>query len=203
MKLSNKAGSCLLIIVLAWNPCYAELSDRDKPVHLEADRVSIDDARQTATFEGNVQLVQGTMTIHSDKLVVAQYKDGNTHGTATGNPASFRQKREGTDEYVEGYGNRIEYDTRDGTVELFGQARMKRQQDEVRGDYIIYNSKTEIFQVRGAPGTDSAAPNKPLSDQGKGRVRVIIQPKHVAPDHAPAPLTIRPDDSLSNPEENR
>jgi lipopolysaccharide export system protein LptA len=203
MKLSNKTSGILLILALAWNPCYAELADRDKPVHLEADRVSIDDARQIGTFEGNVQLIQGTMAIRGDKLVVVQFKDGNTHGTSTGNPASFRQKREGMDEYIEGYGNRIEYDTREGIVELFGQARLKRQQDEVRGDYIIYNSKTEIFQVRGAPGKESETPGKPRADQGGNRVRVIIQPKHVAPDHAPAPLTIRPDDSLENPEENQ
>lgn len=203
MRLLNKPGIALLFLALVWNPCYAELADRDKPVHVEADQVSIDEARQIATFEGNVQLVQGTMNVHGDKLVVVQDKDGNTHGTVTGNPASFRQKREGVDEYVEGYGNRIEYDTRNGTVEFTGQARMKRQQDEVRGDTITYNSKTEIFEVHSAPGKDSAASGNPPGEPGSNRVHVIIQPRHAGPVPAPSPLTIKPDDTLKIPEENR
>lgn len=39
----------------------AEKADREKPVNLEADRVTIDDAKQVATFEGNVVLTQGTL----------------------------------------------------------------------------------------------------------------------------------------------
>ncbi len=203
MKLSNKPIAALFILALAWTPCHAELADRDKPVHLEADRVSIDDARQTGTFEGNVQLTQGTMSIRGDKLVVVQYQDGNTHGTATGNPASLRQKREGSDEYIEGFGDRIEYDTREATIELFGHARMKRQHDEVRGDYIIYNSRTEIFQVRSGPDKSANPPGNTQPQQGRDRVRVIIQPRHAAPGQPLPPLSIKPDDTLSYPEENR
>lgn len=200
MRLLNKPGLALLVLAWAWNPCYAELADRDKPVHVEADRVTIDDAKHVATFDGNIQLVQGTMIIRGGKLVVVQDKDGNTHGTVTGNPASFRQKREGVDEYIEGYGNRIEYDTRDGTVELIGQARMKRQQDEVRGDYITYNSKTEIFNVRSSDGGGAAPAGNASGQHGADRVHVTIQPKHIGPLPAPAPLTIKPDTTLGNPE---
>ena len=190
-----KHAIALLCLALACNPVHAERADRDKPVHLEADQVNIDDAKQVSTFEGKVLLTQGTLTIRGDKLVVVQDKDGFSHGTATGHPASFRQKREGVDEYVEGYGERIEYDTRGETVDLFGQARMTSKQDEVRGDHIAYNSKTEIFQVHSAPGSPSDA-------SGKGRVRVILQPKGAA--HAPpgAALTIKPSDTLAPPHNN-
>ncbi len=101
---------------------------------------------------------------------MVQDQNGFAHGTATGHLASFRQKREGFDEYVEGYGERIEYDTQSETVDFFGQARMIRKQDEVRGDHITYNAKTEIFQVH-------SAPNQAADASGKGRVRVILQPK--------------------------
>ena len=55
----------LLCLTLACHAptSYAEQSDRNKAVHLEADKLSIDDAKQTSTFEGNVQLSQGTMMI--------------------------------------------------------------------------------------------------------------------------------------------
>jgi lipopolysaccharide export system protein LptA len=181
---------CLLLV---GNPCFAERADRDKPVHLEADQVSMDDARQVSTFLGKVLLTQGTMAIHGDKLVVVQDKNGFSHGTATGHLASFRQKREGFDEYVEGYGERIEYDTHTETVDFFGQALMTRKQDEVRGDHITYSAKTEIFQVHGTPGQVS-------DDSGKGRVRVTLQPKGNSAPHAGEPLPIKPSDSMSQPD---
>ncbi|MBI5659541.1 MAG: lipopolysaccharide transport periplasmic protein LptA [Nitrosomonadales bacterium] len=178
--------------------CHAERADRDKPMHLEANRVSIDDANQISTFEGNVQITQGTMTIRGDKIVVTQDKDGFTHSTATGQPANFRQKREGMDEYAEGFGETIKYDARSETVDLFGRARVKREQDEVSGEHITYNSRTEVFQVHGAQADASGSP---AGTQGKGRVRAIIQPKSKSAGTAPAePVTITPADTLARPE---
>lgn len=160
----------LLPVWLLWMPaCYAEHADRDKPVHIEADQLLIDDARQISTFEGNVKLSQGTMLIRGDKIVVVQDKDGFKHGTAYGHAASFRQKREGLDEYVEGDSERIEYDTHAETINFYGQAHLKRDMDEVRGEHIVYSAKTEIFQVTGTGKNTEKAQQK--------RVHAILQPK--------------------------
>lgn len=169
----------------------AERADREKPINLEADTVTLDDIKRVSIYQGNVQLTQGTLLIRSDKLSVSEDKQGFQHGTAHGNPAYFRQKREGFDDYVEGYGGRIEYDGKQEKVELFGQARMKRDQDEVRGDYISYDIKTEFFKVLGG-GTKVANPNNP-----QGRVRVMILPKPKA--DTPAPATLKPAEDIANP----
>jgi lipopolysaccharide export system protein LptA len=186
---------CLLLILLAPATALAEQADRDKPINLEADTVTVDDATKISTYQGNVQLTQGTLLIRADKLVVKEDAGGLQHGTAYGNPASFRQKREGLDEYVEGYGLRIEYDGKSDKVELFTQARMKRNQDEVRGNYITYDAKTEFFQVLGG-GKEAAAPGK-----DKGRVRAVIQPK-AKPGKgpaSPAPLPLQGAESIAQP----
>src|SRR4030042_4160152 len=122
--LRNAATLLCLALVCHAPASYAEQADRNKPVHLEAGRLSIDDARQISTFEGNVQLSQGTMMIRGDKVIVTQDKDGVRHGTAIGQPASFRQKREGSADYIEGFAARIEYDAQNATVGLFAAARM-------------------------------------------------------------------------------
>lgn len=181
-----------ILLLLCVQPCAAERADRDKPLHLEADQVLVDDAQQTSTFTGKVKLTQGTMLITGDKIVVVQDKEGFKHGTAYGNPASFRQKREGLDEYVEGYGERIEYDTRAETVDFFVRARLKRDLDEVRGEHITYSAKTEIFQVNG----NGASTEK---EQPK-RVRAILQPKPkqgAASSSVPDTLPIKPSETLS------
>ncbi|CAH1203342.1 Lipopolysaccharide export system protein LptA [Candidatus Nitrotoga sp. BS] len=166
----------------------AELADRDKPMHLEANQLSIDDVKQISVFEGKVQLTQGTMIINADKIVVTQDKEGFKHGTATGQLASFRQKRDNVNGYVEGYGERIEYDSKTAIIDFFGQARVKQDQDEVRGEHITYNSKAEVFQVN--------------STSNKGRVRAIIQPKHKR-SSVGEPLSIKPTTTLVKPNEQQ
>src|ERR1043166_8069498 len=140
------AAAALLAAALAM-PAQAELADRDKPVNLEADRVDIDDAKKIAVFDGKGGLTQGTLVIRGDKMVVKQDQDGFQYGTTFGNLASFRQKREGLDEYVEGWAERIEYDGKADRVQLFPRAQMKRGNDDVRGNYISYEATTDLFQV--------------------------------------------------------
>jgi lipopolysaccharide export system protein LptA len=177
----------LILAVLYMPICFAELADSDKPLYLESDQVLIDDANKTSTFTGNVQLTQGTMLIHGDKIVVVQDKDGFKHGTIYGNTASFRQKREGMDEYVEGSGERIEYDTRSERIDLHGQAHVKRGLDDVRGEHITYNLKTEIFQVSGGETGTSDKPPK--------RVRAILQPKSKKDEANPSIPDMQPSNS--------
>ncbi len=194
--MSRSTNTLLLALLLAWSSLlHAENADRDKPIHLESDTVVIDDAKQTSVFEGQVKLTQGTMLLRADKVVLTQDKQGHQHCTATGNLASFRQKREGSDEYMEGYGERIEYDTLAETVDFFGHARVKRAQDDVQGDHISYSTRTEVFQVSGDAGQ--------AGEPEKGRVHAVIQPKakETANGATPkaAPLSIQPSSTLSEP----
>ncbi|MBZ0104550.1 MAG: lipopolysaccharide transport periplasmic protein LptA [Sulfuricella denitrificans] len=187
------AIGCLIFILFS-AAGHAELADRNKPINLEADTVNLDDANKVSVYQGNVQLTQGTLLIRADKLVIKEDTAGLQHATAYGNPASFRQKREGTDEYIEGYGLRIEYDARIEKAELFTQARMKRNQDEVRGNYISYDAKTELFQVIGG-GREAASPGRE-----KGRVRAVIQPKPKAINTLPpSSLPLRDAENIANP----
>lgn len=187
----------LAISLLVAAPAQAERADRAKPVNLEADRVTVDENKQTATFEGNVVLTQGTLMIRGDRMIVQQDADGFKSGTAHGNLASFRQKREGFDEYVEGYAERIEYDSKADRVQMFNRAYLKKSNDEVRGNYISYDAATEFFRVTGG-GKQAATPGNP-----EGRVRAIIQPKSRdsgAPDAPPLPL--KPAPALATPRAN-
>jgi lipopolysaccharide export system protein LptA len=190
------AAVCVLAaaFVLSALPAAAEKADRDKPVNLEADRVTIDDAKQLAVFEGNVVLTQGTLQIRGDRMEVRQDKEGFKQGTTWGNPASFRQKRDGYDEYIEGWAGRIEYDGRVETLQMYTRAQLKRGQDEVRGDYISYDARSEFFQVTGGPKT--ATPDNP-----GGRVRAVIQPKSKDKPAPGAPVNLKPTEGIAKPRE--
>jgi len=160
-----------LSILSISDKAFAEAADRDKPIDLEADSVKVDDAKQISTYTGNVILTQGTLIIHADKLIVREDKEGFQNSTSLGNPTTFKQKREGKNEYMEGSAQRIEYDGHMDKVQLYTKAWVKRGEDIVHGEYIMYDANAEYAEVIG--GTKS-------SDGGtsSGRVRAIIQPKN-------------------------
>ncbi|MFH1658085.1 MAG: lipopolysaccharide transport periplasmic protein LptA [Pseudomonadota bacterium] len=168
---------CLLLSL----PALAERADRNKPMLLEANRVSIDDAKKIQILEGDVLITKGTMTLKADRVVIKEDQYGFQKGTAFGGKnglARFRQKRDGKEEYVEGEGERIEYNTNSEVVELFHRAWVKSGEDQVRGDYIWYDAVSEKYLVTAGETRDPKAP--------PGRVRVVIQPKGKDSDAKPA-----------------
>jgi len=157
----------VLCAALLVSPAYAEKADRDKPVNLEADSVTLDDISKISVYQGTVILTQGTLTLRADRVQVTQTDSGLDKVIATGRPVAFRQKVDGRDEFIEGFANRIEYNSVNSQLELIGQARLRRNGDELRGEQISYNANTEFYKVVGQPGATTPA----------GRVRAVIRPK--------------------------
>ena len=98
-------------------------------------------------------ITQGTLSIRADRIVFKQNNDNSLSATAYGNPVAIRQKRDGVDEYYEGYAQRVEYDGAKELVELFDRALLKRGQDEIRSNYVSYNTATEVFKAEGREGS--------------------------------------------------
>jgi len=175
------AGAAVVLIALRPGASLAEKADRDKPTQIEANRMSADDARRMSIFEGSVVLTKGTMSVHADRIVVREDADGFRFATATGKPVRFRQKGDPKDRkegvWTDGEALRVEIDDRDEKIEMFERARVTRDQDEVRGDYIFLDQRSEFYSVSAAKG---AAPSSPA-----GRVRAVIQPKNKPAAEAP------------------
>jgi lipopolysaccharide export system protein LptA len=181
------------------SPVSAEKADRDKPVNIEAQRMTYDDLRQVNVFEGQVVLTQGTLTILADRITVRQDPEGFQHGTADKGPngfAYFRQKREGVDEIVQGWGDRIEYDAKGEKADMIGRARFLRGADEVRGNTIRYDGRTEFYSVVGG------GPSSEAQGNADGRVRATIQPRTTGSATPAAPagsLTLKPTGGIATP----
>jgi len=167
-----RAALCATLLAAAL-PCQAEKADRDKPVNLEADKVTVDDINKVHVFEGRVTLSQGTLVIRGDRIVVKQDAEGYQSGVATANPggvAYFRVKRDGKEEYTEGEAERIEHDSKTEVTKFFNRAWVKSGQDEVRGQYIMVDGRNENYSVTSGPA-GTVAPGR------DSRVRAVIQPK--------------------------
>ena len=165
----------------------AEKADRSKPMVVEADKPgSVDLQRQVVVFNGNVVIAQGTMQIRADRVEVRETPDGFRTAVAIGVPgrqASYRQKRDGVDETVEGVADRIEYDSRADTLRLVGNGAVRRLRagvvaDEILGALIVWDNNAELFSVQGG----ASSPANPT-----GRVRAVLAPRADAAVPAPAP----------------
>lgn len=164
--LKNALYAALCAALLA-SPAHADKADRDKPVNIEANTVTLDDVKKISIYQGNVILSQGTLMLRADHVKVTQNADGLDAISATGRPVAFRQKVDGREEYIEGFSDRVEYDSVNGQLELIGQARLRRGGDELRGAQISYNANTEFYSVVGQPNAQTPS----------GRVRAVIRPK--------------------------
>jgi lipopolysaccharide export system protein LptA len=158
----------IVAFALAAPGARAEQADSTKPTQIEANRMHSDDAKRTSTFEGNVVVTRGTLNIRADRIVVRQDAAGNQFATATGNPVRFRQRQdpkppETEGVWLEGEAKRIELDEKAGKIELFDSARVNRGGEEVTGNYILVDQRSDLFSV--TPG------------KGEGRVRLTIPPK--------------------------
>jgi len=155
---------------------FAESADRDKPIQIEANRMSADDVRRMNIFEGNVVFTRGTTSVRAERIVVRQDAEGYQFATAIGTPVHLRQRQDAKPPQTEGVwmdgeALRIEIDDRNGKIEMFEQARVKRGGDEVAGNYIFVDQRSDFFTVR--------SDKSPGKIEGEGRVRAILQPKAV------------------------
>ena len=159
-------------------PAHAERADRLKPLTVEADQGGrVDLQQQVVVFTGNVVVSKGTMVIRAARIEVRQSPAGYDTATAfgaPGRPATFRQKRDGVDEFIDGHAERLEYDGRADSVKFITNASVRRLRgatlaDEISGNLVTYNATTEVFSVSGGAATTAANPG--------GRVRAVLTPR--------------------------
>ena len=169
----------LALLVLA-PTAWAEKADRSKPMEVLADKSgSADLQNQVSRFSGNVVITQGTMVIKADRMEVRLTPDGFHVGTAwgaPGAPVSYRQKRDGVDEHVEGLAERVEFDGKTEVMRFIGNSVVRRVRgsetvDEITGALITWNHGSEQFSVQG--GT-------PTATNPGGRVRAVLSPRPAA-----------------------
>jgi lipopolysaccharide export system protein LptA len=179
---------CAALAVLA-EPALAEKADRTKPIVIEAERDLVaDNQRQVVVYNGNAVLSQGTLILRAERIEVREQADGYRAATALGSrtkPATWRQRRDGVDEIVEGSADRIDFDGKADTVRFTGGATLRRLRgaavaDEINGNVIVWDNVTEVFKVEGG-ATSASNPS--------GRVRAVLSPPA---DTASAPGAAKP-----------
>lgn len=170
-------ASVTLMLVMA-APAQADRSDRLQRINIDAGSALTDLQKQQIVYSGNVVISRGTMVIRADRVEVRQLPSGYYMAVAYGapnRPATFRQKREGVDEYFEGEAERLEYDGKADLVKFVNRAQLRQLRgatlaSDTSGDLIVYDATTEKITVSG----NSA---KPTPANPGGRIRSVLIPR--------------------------
>lgn len=95
--------------------------DNESPIQIESDRLDIAESTGTATFDGNVNVVQGDTVLKTGKLVVYYESSG---GAATGASAIER-------------------------LEASNKVLIQSKSQKASGDRATFNMKTEVLTLTG------------------------------------------------------
>lgn len=183
----NKLAIGFVCCVLACGAARAEKADSLKDLDIKANSGLANTGRNAATIEGDVVLTRGTLIVKAEKAVTREDPEGYTYATfwaAPGKLATFRQKRDGGDLWVEGEAERIEYDGKLEIVKFFSKARVAQLEgakvtQQAVGPYISYDSRTEEVAVLNSVTGESK--------KGGGRVEFTFKSNRKGPPAAPAP----------------
>ena len=137
--------------------------DRKKPIHIAADSAQIDEKTGVTTYTGNVLITQGTMKIQAAKVSLYQKNRAVDRIVATGSPAQFSQQASADQAVTDAFGNSLEYQVKQQTITISGNARVEQDKNKFSGERIVY--QMDKARVNAYGGKDSGQ-----------RVQMIIQP---------------------------
>ncbi|MCY6382781.1 LptA/OstA family protein [Hoeflea prorocentri] len=94
----------------------------DQPIQIESDELKVQDEKGTATFTGNVKVVQGKTMMQAGKMTVHYAKDGGSPTTGT---SSIDR------------------------IDVGGKVYIRSENQEATADSGTFNMKTEIVELTG------------------------------------------------------
>jgi len=160
---------------------------KDQPVEIEAATLEVRDKNKTATFSGNVKVVQGDTTMKCQNLVVFYGQEVGLTGDST--PVTTSKSTPGMPQGAQNI-RRIEarggvtvitkdqsasgdlgiYDLKTKTITLSGNVVVSQGQNVIHGERVV------VDMVTGNARVESASSAGATGAAGPGRVRALIQP---------------------------
>ncbi len=156
-------------LALASSLAWSLPDDRNQPIRIKSDKAESDDSKGISIYQGNVDLVQGSIHLSADKVTIYSKDGGIIRITALGKPAHFQQTQKADDPPMHAYGNSIDYYLDEERIELRENARLEQEQNIFTGERINYDIKERVVNAEG--GTDT--------QKQESRVEMVIQPGKV------------------------
>ena len=170
------AGAALLGLVLTLGlaaPAAAQgalggfRTDPDKPIEVEADSLEVQDAEHTATFIGNVRVVQGDVRMKSDRLTVYYQSRQQGGGSRIEKIAASGNVLVSSPDEQTASGEWANYMVATRQIEMGNSVVLRQGGNVIRGSKLLVDLATGHARVSGGAGGENG---------GNGRVKGLFQP---------------------------
>lgn len=151
-------------------------TDRDQPIHIEADQAVRDQKQGITTYQGKVVMDQGSIHIEADKVVIYSQEKKVSRILATGAPARFQQQPAPEKPVIKANGQRLDYRVADDKLSIEGDASVEQDGSLISGDLINYNIHLAVVEAGALTG-----------EQSQGRVKMVLQPQQTRTDSPAQP----------------
>lgn len=155
----------ILVQVIGIASASAQAIDREQPIDIEADNLTVDEPSGVYTYSGSVQVNQGTLSIFAEVVQIQAQDEEIVRVVASVGPehpelARYEQLRAGEIQKVRGEARTITYHVSEERLEFSGEARLSQgSETTVSGDIVNYDARAGRVQA---------------SSNGNTRVRTTI-----------------------------
>lgn len=156
--------------LLAALEAHALPDDREQPIRISADTVTVDQKTGVTRYQGDVVMLQGGLRIAADRVVV-RYQQGEIQSlSAFGNPVTLRQRAQDGVPEMKASAARLQYSAADRVLHLYDQVALQQGDDVLHSAALHYDLGTNRLQAEGDP---------------QNRVYSVIQPGKPAASERP------------------
>ena len=142
-------------------------TDPDKPIEVEADALEVQDSKHTATFIGNVRVVQGDIRMKSDRLIVYYSGGGQGGGSRIEKIAATGNVLVSSPDEQTASGEWANYMVATRRIEMGNSVVLRQGENVIRGSTLQVDLNTGHARVSGGAGGENG---------GNGRVKGLFQP---------------------------
>ena len=153
----HRFTSILIYITLTplfLNNVYSE--NLKNEILIESDSMHIDELNSISTFDGNVILKYGALSLLSDKVIISRKNNNISLIQAFGSPASFNINNDlPKNNEISGNSEEILFDSEDQTILLIGDANIKSNENTISAHSVLYNLSTKSINLQGDSNSSS------------------------------------------------
>lgn len=135
----------LALPLFAW----ALPEDRELPLSVTSDQAEFDELAGVATYQGQVELNQGSLRITAQKLIAYLEEGQVTRLIATGDQAYFEDIPSIEQGTITGVANQIEWRLSNEDMQLSGNAVLTQDTNRFSGEQVNYRQSDGVIEAQG------------------------------------------------------
>lgn len=147
-------------------------SDREQPLHIQADGAEIDESTGISVYRGRVNIEQGSMQILADEVEIHSHKSEVIQIIArmleeNVSLAHYQQQPEPGEELITAEAREINYFIQEKKLHLTGKARLFQPPNSFQGELLHYDLQRGVVNLKGGSS----------DGDGDGRINMILKPR--------------------------